>query len=66
MPFDLGKKKREGYDYEPDMLVTELLTLLSQPSQSIFTFISTVYKIKSCKKENQNFLKIKLKINTHA
>jgi len=32
--------------YQPDMLETELRTLLSQPSQSIFTLISTVCNTK--------------------
>jgi len=41
------KKER----YQPDMLETELRTLLSQPSQSIFTLISTVCKPQGLKRK---------------
>lgn len=50
------------------MLETELRTLLSHPSQSIFTLISTVYNTVTKKKnDNQNLLlETKPTINTHT
>ena len=45
--------REKGVKCEPFMWETEFLTLLSHPSQSIFTLISTVYKKHRTRRENK-------------
>jgi hypothetical protein len=57
------ERERERERYEPFMLETAFLTLLSQPSQSIFTLISTVCNTR--KKNNNKTIRFYMDIKSY-
>ena len=52
--YEKNRRERERERDEPFMLETAFLTLLSQPSQSIFTLISTVCNTHTHKRKRKN------------